>query len=451
MTALESLTDGELLEAVRAGNKHAYGVLFSRHQEAALRVARRQTPDRHLAEDAVNEAFAAVLAAIQGGSGPVGVFGPYLFSSVSRAVYRMNHRSMRETPVVDADLPDVAMPETHPVLEEFDGAAAREAFKALPARWREVLWYLEIEEMQPRDASPLLGLSPNATVALHRRAKDGLRLGYLQQHVAVNGPDECREMAAHIPAHVLGTLRQSKKAALEQHLESCEKCGAVLLQIRDLGSLRAAILPVLAILPLSEFYPSGESGMYAANGQQPADPGAMWSGTKDALHMGFVAVMVISGLALGFASFGATAEQDQASQGAQEKPTPDPAPSPQVPSNQVTPAAWFDVLSHSGNQAVASVTVRFPDASATKGRVAVDPGIGARIKQVTSDPADGWTCTITQNGAAECQTPAVQSSALALMMEMGRPACPSKPISLVVSINDIESLRQTWDGPCASN
>lgn len=151
---MNDLTDGELLEAVRAGNKHAYGVLFSRHRNAALRVASRQTPDRYLAEDAVNEAFAAVLAAIHGGSGPVGVFGPYLFSSVSRAVYRMNHRSMRETPVVDTDIPDVVIPETNPVTGEFDSAAAREAFKGLPARWREVLWYLEIEEMQPATRAP---------------------------------------------------------------------------------------------------------------------------------------------------------------------------------------------------------------------------------------------------------------------------------------------------------
>ncbi|GAA4036138.1 hypothetical protein GCM10023063_21100 [Arthrobacter methylotrophus] len=440
-TDLDSLTDGELLEAVRAGNGHAYGILFGRHKDAALRVARRQTPDRHLAEDAVNEAFAAVLSAIHGGSGPVGVFGPYLLSSVTRTVYRMNHRSMRETPVLDTAFPDVAAPETHTVLSEFDNAAAREAFKALPARWREVLWYLEIEEMQPRDAGPLLGLSPNATVALHRRAKDGLRLGYLQQHVAVDGPDNCRDMASHIPAYVLGTLKQSRKAALERHLESCEKCGTVLLQIQDVAVHRAAILPALTLSPLSQICPSSE--------RKSTDPDAPKKWNKDTLLTIFTTVMIASALVLGSFSFLAptSAEQGQVPLKTQGPPTSDPA-SPQSPALE----AQFDVLSHSANQVVANVKVQFPDNPTTTAHVELNPGSGHAISQITPDPANGWTCTTTANGTVDCRAPELPSSHLVLTLKMDRPPCPSgTPVSLLVSLNDVESLQQSWQSPCAGN
>lgn len=441
MSDLDSLTDGELLEAVRAGNKNAYGILFSRHKDVALRVARRQTPDRHLAEDAVSETFAAVLTAIHGGSGPVGVFGPYLLSSVSRTVYRMNQRSMRETPVLDSAIPEVAVPEANSVLREFDNAAAREAFKGLPARWREVLWYMEIEEMQPRNAGPLLGLSPNATVALHRRAKAGLRLAYLQQHVAASGFDDCRDLAAQIPAHVLGMLRQSRKAALERHLESCEKCGTVLLQIQDVGAFRAAILPVLAVLPLSQIFPSG--------GQQPPAPDVGNWRARDMMLTCFVSIMIISALVLGFAAFATTTSvgKNQTPRQSQESPASD------VASTQPAAfAAQFDILSHSSNRVNATFSAQFPYGPRTTGRVIADPGSGHKINRITPGPDSGWTCAITPSGTAECRTPTISSTHLVLNIEMDRPPCPSgTPVILLLFLNDVETISQSWESPCAGS
>jgi RNA polymerase sigma factor (sigma-70 family) len=229
---MDSLTDGELLDAFREGQQDAYGVLFNRYKDTALQVARRQTPDPHLAEDAVNEAFAAILAAIQNGSGPVGFFGPYLFSSVARRAYRMNRRSMREIPVAGHQ-------QTHApnfTVADFDTAAVRRAYRSLPQRWQQVLWHLDINAMYPREAAPMLGLSPNAVVALHRRAKDGLRLAFLKQQVNTNNT-ECQHMAVHIPAYALGTLRKSLRTTLEAHFDACRACAWVNQQIQDVGGM----------------------------------------------------------------------------------------------------------------------------------------------------------------------------------------------------------------------
>jgi DNA-directed RNA polymerase specialized sigma24 family protein len=61
-----------------------------------------------------------------------------------------------------------------------------EAFEALPPRWKKVLWHLDIRGLPPWEAAPLLGLSSNTTVALHRRAKKGLRLSYRRHELALS-------------------------------------------------------------------------------------------------------------------------------------------------------------------------------------------------------------------------------------------------------------------------
>lgn len=169
----------------------------------------------------------------------MGIFGPYLTSSVSRAVYRMNRKSMKESPVPDDAMLDSAV--TLSIIDEtlFNDTAAMDAFNELPTRWRQVLWYLEIEAMHPREVAPIIGLSSNATVVLHRRAKEGLRLRYLQQQVAVTGAKSCQKFTADIPALTRGNLRQNRSLIVEKHLEGCLKCSEIRSDFEDTVALRS--------------------------------------------------------------------------------------------------------------------------------------------------------------------------------------------------------------------
>jgi RNA polymerase sigma factor (sigma-70 family) len=183
--SFDKASDGELLKAVRQGHTIAYGHLFERHWSMAVRVAKRKTPDKHLAEDAVHEAFASILSAIRNGAGPIEVFRPYLLASVSRAIYKLNGLSMRETPMESSELARIS--DEYPRTDESDyfNENVYVAFTSLPTRWQKVIWHMDVEEMPPRQSAPLLGLSPNAAVALHRRAKKGLKYAYhrrLKQH-----------------------------------------------------------------------------------------------------------------------------------------------------------------------------------------------------------------------------------------------------------------------------
>lgn len=174
---LEDLSDGELLEIYRSGITDAYSVLYSRYEQIALRVARRKTSDPHLATDAVQEAFTAILSAIQSGAGPVATFTPYLFASIARQVIRQRHHHHQEISV--SELPEQCGPHLD-LADYLPDPGLRAALQSLPLRWQAALWYLDINDLPPREVAPLFGISPNALVALHRRAKAGLRQEFLR-------------------------------------------------------------------------------------------------------------------------------------------------------------------------------------------------------------------------------------------------------------------------------
>ncbi|MFE4198070.1 sigma-70 family RNA polymerase sigma factor [Paenarthrobacter sp. NPDC056912] len=441
---ISQLSDGELLEAVRAGSDDAYGVLYLRHNDAALRVARRKTPDRHLAEDAVNESFTAVLAAIRRGAGPVGVFSPYLFSSVTRAVYRYSGRSAREAPVNDTEILDGVMPDTSSVVQNFNNNAAREAFKQLPARWREVLWYVEIEEIPPRDAGPMLGLSPNATVALHRRAKAGLRLGYLQQHLAHKDSGECKDMSKDIPAYILGTLRKSRKTQLEDHLQSCEECGTVLMQIKDVGRLRGAILPALALLSLAEVFPDPAATVVT---EPPAGQGKL----RDILLTSFATVMVVSAATLAAVAFVAPTT-DAATGLAPNPPSVQPNPTPSAPDHPPDSKAQFRMLNHNGLEAVATIETPVPLAELPESVVVkISPGSGSAILAAAPANPEEWACTVDSDGSAGCRSVAGRATTMRLTLTLTRPSCQtSTPLTVVISAPQMAPKQQSWPSPCTS-
>jgi RNA polymerase sigma-70 factor, ECF subfamily len=51
-------SDAELIAAARRGDRASFGLLYERHYRMAVGIARARLSDRHLAEDAAQEAFA---------------------------------------------------------------------------------------------------------------------------------------------------------------------------------------------------------------------------------------------------------------------------------------------------------------------------------------------------------------------------------------------------------
>ncbi|MGX7823679.1 sigma factor [Actinokineospora sp. 24-640] len=244
--------DRVLLERLRAGENAAFGELFSRHCDAVRRLALGLVSDRAEADDLVAEAFFRVLQAIRRGSGPVDNVRGYLLIVARRVAWEWNGRR-RDVPVSDEEL-DVrvgADPDT--TGQSTERTLITRAFVSLPERWRSVLWKVEVEGERPAVVAGNFGLSPNATAALARRARQGLRAAYLQAHLTTESrPTGCRPVLEKLGAYTAGAIKGAEHHRVSSHLAACQSCTSMYDELRDVCSgLRAHAayigVPVISI------------------------------------------------------------------------------------------------------------------------------------------------------------------------------------------------------------
>jgi RNA polymerase sigma factor (sigma-70 family) len=235
------VTDPELISRVREGDVAAYGMLFSRHVDAATRLARLLVGASD-ADDLVSEAFVKVLNVLLGGGGPDVAFRAYLLTAVRRLHIDKIRSNQRLTTTDDLTPFDPGVPFTDTAVAGFEGGAAAKAFASLPERWQLVLWHLEVENQKPAEIAPLLGMSPNSVSALAYRAREGLRQAFLNMHSGDLTSDACRETNASLGGYVRGALSRRDSAKVEDHLEHCRRCTAVYLELSEVNSSLAGLL-----------------------------------------------------------------------------------------------------------------------------------------------------------------------------------------------------------------
>ena len=168
--ATRSRSDADILNAIRSGDPVAYGLLRRRHMPAARRLAQFLLSGSAAAEDAVDQAFENVLAAVQRGGGPTDAFRPYLLSAVREAT-----ATMPGQPAGGAAGNGQPGP-TQPGGPRPDLVVA--AFMSLPERWRAVLWHVCVEGESPAEVGALLGLPEPDAAELASQAREALSLAY---------------------------------------------------------------------------------------------------------------------------------------------------------------------------------------------------------------------------------------------------------------------------------
>ncbi|WP_438856443.1 sigma-70 family RNA polymerase sigma factor [Agromyces sp. M3QZ16-3] len=236
--------DADLIAATRRGDRDAYAELWRRHEASARTLARSHTSLD--ADDLVAEAFTRTFDAIRSGKGPHGAFRPYLFATIRNTAASWG-RANREAAL--DDLESVEDPTTGDVaaIEALDRSTTAKAFRALPERWQEVLWYSEVERMSPQQIAPLLGMSANATAALAYRAREGLRQQWIRAHLAdAHLEPECGWTVDRLGAYMRGRLRRRDTVKVEAHLDGCATCPVVAAEAREVGMRLAFVLLPLA-------------------------------------------------------------------------------------------------------------------------------------------------------------------------------------------------------------
>ncbi len=234
-TDTDSRSDAELIDDVRSGDTGSYAELWERHAAAARTVARSFTSSID-PDDLVAEAFTRIFQSLTEGKGPTADFRSYLFTTIRNTAASWG-RARREVPIdLLETLEDPATGE-HAVEDALDEGLIALAFRLLPDRWQEALWYSEVEKMSPKQMAPFLGLSANGVAALCYRAREGLRREWMQAHLnSHTAAPECVWVFERLAAFSRGGLGGRERKRVNEHLAGCTACQAAVAEVDDLGA-----------------------------------------------------------------------------------------------------------------------------------------------------------------------------------------------------------------------
>jgi RNA polymerase sigma factor (sigma-70 family) len=310
---LTEMSDGDLVLRSRSGDASAYGELWRRHYRSGI-VAARSITSSIDADDLVQEAYARIFQAIKRGGGPTGGFRAYLFTSIRNTAAGWG-RSHKETAIDELDSVEDPEASAHATDEALDRGLTNQAFRSLPTRWQEVLWYTEIEQMKPAEAAPLLGMSANAVAQLAVRAREGLREAWIQAHLrSVEDGSECQFTIEKLGTYARGNLGVRAKNRVEAHLAECARCAVVASEAKEVSRrLALVLLPIVvgvggATAYLASLQSGGAAVVALAGMPSSVIPGAVVAGgTGTAAPAGAAASGTSAGASTSFATIGSVA------------------------------------------------------------------------------------------------------------------------------------------------
>ncbi|MCW2770282.1 MAG: hypothetical protein JWR27_1715 [Aeromicrobium sp.] len=388
-------SDAELILAVRSGDTEAYGDLFDRHRNAALRMARQlvRGPD---ADDLVAESFYRVLTTLQAGKGPDESFRAYLLTSIRRLHIDRIRAGHKVTTTDDESALDRAVEFVDPAEMRFEQGAAAAAFASLPERWQLVLWHLDVEGQKPAQIAPLLGMSANSVSALAYRAREGLRQAYLQGHLAPSLHASCRTTTGMLGAYVRKGLSPRDRARVDSHLDDCSRCTGLLLELAEVNSNLSGVLGPALLGPAFGGYAAAmaTAGVVSAGAATSAALGLklvvgqaaklalepvkiVGSAVAGAGTQGIVAAAVVTGVATAgtvavTTDFGTTAK-DEPSVSAPRVPTASPTPGPEDSAEPSPPTPAPDQTEPSPSTAPEAVPTVEPEPLPPTESASVEP------------------------------------------------------------------------------
>jgi RNA polymerase sigma-70 factor, ECF subfamily len=161
---LES-TDAELVRAACSGDVDCFRQFFERHYSLAVAIARSHLSDRHLAEDAAQEAFAKVCRKLPSLRDP-SRFPEWLGTICRRTASRMARSHPNGKPMERE-------PES-PVEGDDGKRQVHEALKRLPMDAREIVQLHYFGGLTYDEIAEALGITPQAVHGRLQRARRAL-------------------------------------------------------------------------------------------------------------------------------------------------------------------------------------------------------------------------------------------------------------------------------------
>jgi RNA polymerase sigma-70 factor (ECF subfamily) len=184
-TSANKVSDGELVSAVRRGNKGAFEQLVSRHQRRVLAVAQRIVNNREDAEDVAQECFYKAflhLASFQEKS----QFSTWLTRIAMNEAYMVLRRRRGALEISqgssDDDVKSIAATFVDPTPNPEDSCRRQErieqlneAINCLSTKLRRTILLFDIEEHSVKETARILGTSVGAVKSRLNHGREKLR------------------------------------------------------------------------------------------------------------------------------------------------------------------------------------------------------------------------------------------------------------------------------------
>ncbi|HKC77157.1 MAG TPA: sigma-70 family RNA polymerase sigma factor [Gaiellaceae bacterium] len=162
-------SDAQLLARVGEHDSVAFEILYGRYVRPVFSLALRRLGDRGHAEDAVQEAFAAIWRSASTYRPERGAAGGWLYTVARNAIV---DRLRRNGPAADSELPELASGEPGPPEQAEDAEVSwrvHRALEELQPREREVIELAYWSGMSQSEVADFLGL-PLGTVKTRTRS-----------------------------------------------------------------------------------------------------------------------------------------------------------------------------------------------------------------------------------------------------------------------------------------
>lgn len=209
----------DLIEAAQAGDREAFGRLYSRYAPGVSRFVGSRTRDPALAQDLTSETFARALRRIDSVSYQGRDAGAW-FTTIARNLlldHVKSHRYQREQ--TTAEITDARADQDTPeqaVIRDEVAADVRRQVGQLPTDQQECIRLRFFNELSVAETAAAMGRNEGAVKALQHRGVVGLRASMAKDARAVSPPREVTPDPLDRARHAVAEAQQHRAAHDQQ-------------------------------------------------------------------------------------------------------------------------------------------------------------------------------------------------------------------------------------------
>ncbi|MGZ8629315.1 MAG: RNA polymerase sigma factor, partial [Actinomycetota bacterium] len=257
---LADVSDDDLAERSRSGDREAFAGLYVRHFTGLYDFAARIVRDRDAAADVVQTTFTKAWTGLEG-AGAVRNVKAWLYTIArNAAIDELRHRGREIVPQADDETPDVfagvaAGPGSDPVAVAQDREVAELVWTSAAALGPQEYSLLDLHvrrDLGPDQLAEALGLSKGAVYTRLSRLRDSVEETVTSTLLLRRGRRECPELDRLLTKMGATELTRAVHAAIRSHRRDCDVCEESRRRFVSPMAILAGLAPVPAAAGLSD-------------------------------------------------------------------------------------------------------------------------------------------------------------------------------------------------------